>query len=114
MLGGEGHCRAAEGVVVPGVLGGGSGEEAFEVVLLDDLLDEVAGAVEEREKTVPVDGEQKRFVGRDEASSRGKRETAFSEAGEGERLDRVLLRELGNIDQFVNAGFVESVKPTGV
>ena len=76
MLWGDGDGGATEGVVEPGVLGIGRGEEAFEVERGGDARDEGAGTVEEGEEAVPIDGEEEGVVGGEEGSAGGKRDGA--------------------------------------
>ena len=104
MLGREGDGGAAEGVVEPGVLGGGRGEEAFEVERGGDASDESAGTVEEGEEAVPIDSEEEGVVGGEESSANGKGDGAAAEGGDGEGDDGAGVREFGDVDELGRAG----------
>ena len=94
------HSGAAHVVVEPCVLSRGRGEEAFEVEHGGDAGNEVARSVEQSEKTIPIDGEEKRVIGSKECSSRGERNGAVAEAGDGQRNDGVGVGEFGNVDEL--------------
>ena len=110
MLGREGDRGAAEGVVEPGVLGVGGGEEAFEAERGGDARHKGACAVEEREEAVPIDGEEERVVGGEEGSAGGKRDGAQVEAGEGQGGDGIGVQELGDEDEFLHSGGYEDAE----
>jgi len=79
----------------------GRGEKAFEVQTGGNAGHEGAGAVEEREKAVPIDGEQEGFVRCRERSAFGKWNFTALEAVYVEPLYGIGGGELGDEDEFV-------------
>ena len=110
MLGREGDGGTAEGVVEPGVLGVGRGEEALEVERGGDTRDEGAGPVEEGEEAIPIDGEEEGVVGGEESSASGKGDGAAAEGGDGEGDDGAGVGEFGDVEEVAGSGRCEGVE----
>jgi len=119
MLGRKRNRGAAEGVVVPGMLRVGRGEKAFEVQTGGNAGHEGAGAVEEREKAVPIDRKEEGMVGGEEGSARGKRAIGIqtcpvAQAGQGQAHHGIGVREFGDEDELVRSRLREDVKKVGL
>ncbi len=110
MLRREGDGGAAEGVVEPGVLGVGRGEEAFQAQRSGDARDEGAGSVEEGKEAVPIDGEEKGTIGGEEGSAGRKRDGGVAETVDGDARDGVGVGEFGDEDKLVRLSRHEGVK----
>src|SRR6516162_161542 len=107
VLWGQRDGGTAERVVEPCVLGVGRGEEALEIERVAHALDESAGLVEQGKEAVPVDGEEKRGVGRKQGSAAGEWCGAAPQLIDGKPHNGLGLRELGDENQFLRAGDFE-------
>jgi hypothetical protein len=63
------------------VLGSGGGEKAFEMLFTDHFCYKRAWAIEESEKTIPIDGQQKGFIRSKKSTAGGKWIFAIPEPG---------------------------------
>ena len=107
---GHGYDAASKRVVEPGVLGGGGSEKAFQVLLADHFTHKFLWAVEEREKTVPIDGEQEVLVGSNQRSAGRESVLASFEAGYAHALHWIDIGKFGHEDEVVVAGRSEGIE----
>lgn|SRR5208283_3604698 len=108
------HRGAAEGVVVPGMLRVGGGEEAFDVQPGGYAGYKCAGAVEKGEKTVPIDGQEEGMVGGEESSPFGKWNCPVSQAGQRQPHHGIGVREFGNEEELIRSRLRKNVKKVGL
>ena len=92
------------------MLGGRGGEKAFQILPADYFGDKFTRAVEEREKTIPIDGEQERCIPVRESAAGGERIFAASEPRQIELSNGIGIGKLGDMDQFLPAGSFECIE----
>ena len=119
MLGRKRNRGAAEGVVVPGMLRVGRGEKAFEVQTGGNAGHEGAGAVEEREETVPIDRKEEGMVGREESAAKRERaagiEICFvAKSREGQARHGIGVRKFGDEEELFRSSLRKNVEKVGL
>jgi len=114
MLGRKRDGGAAEGVVVPGVLRVGRGEEAFEVEPGGNPRHEGTGAIEKREETVPIDSKEEGMVGGEEGSAHGKWDATAVKVDDGEAHGGIGVRKFRDEDDLFRSCLRKNAKKVGL
>ena len=92
------------------MFGGWGSEKAFQILFADYIGDKFTRAVEEREKTIPIDGEQEGCIAVRKSAVRGEGIYSIPEPLNIELADGMDIRKLWHKDQFLLAGGFECIE----